>query len=110
MAFQGHGQFFDGDAAAIVFDRDQANATAQQAQRDVARTRIEGVVDQFTHHGGRALNDFTRRNLADQHIGEFTNGSSGLGLAHPQIVGVPAPGLAPILKGQKTGIIGPWTP
>ena len=77
---------------------------------EIYRAGIEGIVDQFAHHGGWALDHFTRCNLANQHIGEFTNGSSGLGLAHPQIVGVPAPGLAPTLKGQKTGIIGPWTP
>jgi hypothetical protein len=83
MALQGHGQFFNGNSAAIVFDRDQANAPAQEAQRDVARASIEGVVDQFTHHGGRSLDHFTRRNLADQHIGQFTDGSAGLGQAHP---------------------------
>lgn len=55
----------------------------------MTRTRIQGVVYQFSNHRGRPLNDFTCRNLANEHIGQLSYGSSGLKLGHAQIVGVP---------------------
>ena len=92
MPLKGHGQFFVGDAASVVFYGNQADTAPQQAQGDMTSARVERVVDQFSHHGGRAFNDLTCCDLADQHIGEFTNGSSGGGLRHPQIVGALAGG------------------
>ena len=87
MPFERHGQFFVGDAATVVFHRDQSGTASQQSQSDVTCARVKCVVDQFAHYGGWAFNDFTRCDLADQHIREFTNGSSVGGLRHPQIVG-----------------------
>jgi hypothetical protein len=75
VAAQRHGQVRRFHADAIVFHADQAHASLNQAHHDLAGTRIEGVVDQFTHHRGGAFDDFAGSDLADQFTWQFNNGA-----------------------------------
>ena len=74
VALERGGQFRAGDAAAVVFDRDQSNPTGEQAQADLAGPSVQGVVDQLAHHRSGALDHFTRGDLADEFVGQFPDG------------------------------------
>ena len=54
-------QFVGLDAAAIVADPDQADAAVLQVDVDAAGAGIQGVLDQFLDHGGRAVRRLRRR-------------------------------------------------
>ena len=69
VALERGGQLVAGDAAAVVFDRDQSNPTGEQAQGDLAGPGVQGVVDQLAHHRSGALNDLTCSDLADEFVG-----------------------------------------
>ena len=102
MTLQSDGQLINGNATAIVLYRYKANTAAQEPQGNVSRTCVQSVVNQFSNHRGRTLNDLSCGDLANQHIGKFSNGSAGLRLGHPQIVGVPEdrdnPGMDTLLQ------------
>ena len=91
MSFEGDGELFCWNATAIVFNRYQPNPTAEQSKRNLPCARIQRIVKQLTHHGGGSLDHFTRCNLADEHIRQFSNGGWGLGFGHRQIVGAGPP-------------------
>ena len=76
VALERGGQLVRGDAAAIVFHRNQPGAATHQAQRDALRPGVHGVVHQLAHHRGRALNHLACGDLADQFIGEFADGAA----------------------------------
>ncbi|MNV83389.1 hypothetical protein D3C71_1771920 [compost metagenome] len=78
VAAQGNRQFFAGNATAVVFHRDQAHAACQQAHRDAGGARIERVVHQLAHDGGRAFHHFTGGNLADQLVWQVLDLASRL--------------------------------
>ncbi len=80
MAAQCHGQLIARDAAAVVLHRDQPHAAGQQPHVDLAGARIQGVVHEFAHHRGRALDDFAGRDLADQLVGQVADGAAGEGV------------------------------
>ena len=79
VSLQGQGQLGHGDAAAIVFDQDLAHAAAHQLDGDLGGARVQRVVDQLAHHGGRALDHLAGRDLADQFIGQGLDGAPGRG-------------------------------
>ena len=89
VALEGNRQFSRRNAHAVVLYRNQPHAAGQQPHRDVARLRVQRVVHQFAHHRGRALHHFTGRNLADQRVGQFTDGAArgGEGRGHRGILG-----------------------
>ena len=70
MAAQRDRQFIARNAATIVFHRDQAHATSQQAHGDLRGAGVERVIDEFAHYRSRALHHFSRRYLADELIGQ----------------------------------------
>ena len=89
VALEGGGQLLAQDAAAIVLDADQADATGLQSHRDLSSARVQGVVQQFTYHRGRSLDHLAGGNLADQLIRQFADRTSGGGQGgvHAAIVG-----------------------
>ena len=56
-------------AAAVVGDRDQGRAAAENLDAHRARARVERVLDQLLDGGGRPLDDFARRDLAGDLLG-----------------------------------------
>ena len=74
VAAQGHGQLVTRYAAAIVFHRNQAHATGQQAHGDLAGAGVQRVVHQLAHGRGGAFHHLASGDLADQLIGQVTNG------------------------------------
>ena len=80
MAGQCQRQFLLRDAAAIVGDADQFDATFFQTDLHCRSTGIEGVFEQFLEHGGRAFDDLASGDLADQEVGEQ------LDLGHRRII------------------------
>jgi hypothetical protein len=66
-------QLLTRDATAIVLNPNAAHPTGQEPHRDLRRPGIQGVVHQLTHHRRRALNHLSRRDLADQLVGELTD-------------------------------------
>ena len=74
VALERGGQFRAGDAATVVFDRDQAHTTGEQTQGDLAGPSVQGVVDQLAHDRGGALDHLTRGDLADEFVGQFPDG------------------------------------
>ncbi len=57
-------------AGAVVGDRDQRRSAAQNLDAHRARARIERVLDQLLDGGRRPLDDFARRNLAGDLLGQ----------------------------------------
>jgi hypothetical protein len=81
MAPERNGQFFAWNAQAIVFHPYQPHAACQQPHRHLCCAGVQRVVHQFAYHRGWPLDHLTRRNLADQFVGEFADGAArGLGL------------------------------
>ena len=74
---------------AVVLYRNQPHAPGQKPHRDLARMRVQRVVHQFAHHRGWAFHHLTGRNLADQRVGQFTDGAArgGEGRCHRVILG-----------------------
>ena len=78
MAGQGECQLPLFDAAAVITDADQAHAAIFQINTDASAAGIDRVFQKLFEHRGRALNDLTGSNLADQVIGQGTDdGLSG---------------------------------
>ncbi|GBR50894.1 hypothetical protein AA106555_0369 [Neokomagataea thailandica NBRC 106555] len=48
--------------AAVICDVDTVNAPTTQCDHDAARTRIQGIFNEFFERGCRALNDLAGRN------------------------------------------------
>ena len=74
MSAQGQRQLRAGNAKAVVFDHDAANAAAHQLHRHFRGTGVQRVVDQLTHHRGRALHHFPGGDLTDEFVGQFADG------------------------------------
>ena len=89
VALESDGQLRRRNAHAVVFHRYQPHAAGQQPHRDLVRLRVQRVVHQFAHHRGRAFHHLTGRNLADQRVGQFTDGAArgGKGRCHRGILG-----------------------
>jgi hypothetical protein len=69
VALERQRQFGGLDAAAVVLDQDGAHAACHETHADLRAAGVERVVHEFAHHGGRALDDFARGDLADQFVG-----------------------------------------
>jgi hypothetical protein len=54
------------NATAVVSHEDALDAPRLQAQLDARGAGVDGVLDQFLDHRGRALDHLARGNLADQ--------------------------------------------
>ncbi len=67
-------QFLRGNSAAVVRDGELLDAPLAQPHLDAAGARIHGVFHKLLHDGGRTVNDFARRNLADELVGQGMNG------------------------------------
>ena len=76
MATQRQGQLFEWNAAAIVFHEDLADAAGHQLDGDLAGTGVQGVVHQFAHDRGRALDHLTGSDLTDQFVGQLADGAA----------------------------------
>ena len=70
VAGQRQREFIPGDAAAIVGNTDQLDATFFELDLDRLAASIEGVFEQFLEHRRGALDDFASGNLADQQVGK----------------------------------------
>ena len=77
MAPEGQHQFIGQYAEAIVFHADQAHTTGQQTHSDLGGAGVKRVVYQFAHDGGGPFYDFARSDLANQLVGQFTDGAAG---------------------------------
>ncbi len=60
-------------AGAVVGDRDQRRAAAQNFDAYQASARVERVLDQFLDRGGRPFDNFARRNLAGDLLGQYVD-------------------------------------
>ena len=60
---------------AVVGDRHEGVAALAQLDPDAPRIGVEGVLDEFLHDGGRALDDLPGRDLIDQIVGQEANPS-----------------------------------
>ena len=60
-------------AGAVVGDRDQRRAAAQNFDAYRASARVKRVLDQFLDRGGRPLDNFARRNLAGDLLGQYVD-------------------------------------
>ena len=76
VAAQGDCQLGLGDAAAVVFDGNQAHTARRQTHGDLARAGVQRVIDQLAHHRGGAFDHFASGNLADQFVGQVTDGAA----------------------------------
>ena len=74
VAPQGDGEFLARDALAVVFHADEAHAARAQPHRHLRGAGVEGVVDQFTHHGRGSFDHLAGRDLADKLIGQLPDG------------------------------------
>ena len=89
MAFERHRQLFRGNAATVVFDADQPNATGAQAHLDVAGSGIQRVVQQLAQHRCRSLDHLASGDLTDQFIGKLADGArQERGICHSGILGL----------------------
>ena len=64
-------------AVAIVGDTDHAGATAKKLHGDAACPGVDGILDEFLDHGGRALHDLAGSHLAGHDIGEKLDAAHG---------------------------------
>ncbi len=62
------------DATAVVGNTDLLHAAFAELDRYFAGTRIEAVLEQFLEGRGGPVDDFSRRNLADQQVGQYADG------------------------------------
>ena len=65
----------DALAAAVVFDTDQLLAAVLRGDDDARRAGIDGVLNQFFDHRGRALDDLASRDLVGEVNGQTGNPS-----------------------------------
>ena len=77
MALKSNRQLARQDAHAVVFHGNQAYAAGKQAHRHLACAGVQRVVHQFAHHRCGPLHHFACGNLADQRVGQFTDGAAG---------------------------------
>jgi hypothetical protein len=70
---QGQRQLLGGDAAAVVFDHDRADAAGGELHRDLRGAGVQRVVDQLAYHRGRPLDHLARRDLAHQLVGQLAD-------------------------------------
>ena len=77
VALHGERELLGRDAATVVLDGNQAHATGLQADGDLGRAGIEGIVQQFAHHGSGAFDDFAGGDLADELVREGPDGAGG---------------------------------
>ena len=76
VAAQGQRQLVLGDARAVVLDHDGAHAARAQAHGDLRGAGVQRVVQQFAHDRGGTLDHLAGRDLADQLVGQFTDGAA----------------------------------
>jgi len=74
MARQRKWQLVCCDANAIISDLDLSRTARLDRDADVLRARIETVLDQLLDYGSGPFNDFSRRDLIDQMVGQLLNG------------------------------------
>ena len=79
VALEGQRQLVGRDAGAVVLDQDGAHAARGQPQRDLASAGVERVVEQLAHHRAGALDHLAGGDLADQLVGQFTDGAARWG-------------------------------
>jgi hypothetical protein len=77
VALEGQRQLLGRDAAAVVLDHDGPDAAGHQPHGDLVGARIQRVVHQLAHHRGRALHHLAGGDLADQFVGQFSDGAAG---------------------------------
>ena len=65
MTVKRHGQITCIHAAAIILDQDALQSAFFDRDGDVARARIDGILDELLDGSGRALHDLTRRDTVD---------------------------------------------
>ncbi len=70
MAHQRQRQLFLGDAAAVVAHPRQLDAAAFQLHRDLRRTRIQAVLQQFLQGRSGAFDHFAGGDLVDEEVGK----------------------------------------
>jgi membrane-associated protein len=75
---QGQRQFVARDAATVVTDADQLDATFFELDLDRRTAGVEGVFKQFLEYRRRPIDDFAGSDLADQQIGQQVD-SHGFG-------------------------------
>ena len=59
--------------AAIVDDADEPPAAEFDHDIDAGRARVERILDEFLHDGGRPLDDLARRDAVDENRIEMTD-------------------------------------
>ncbi len=60
-------------SAAVVDHPDERNSTAANQDIDLARARVDAVLDEFFHHGSGALHHFAGRDLAGNDLRQQSN-------------------------------------
>ena len=76
VASQGQGHVSGFQTRAIVFHADEPHTAFLQTHHHLGGACVQGVVHQFAHHRCGAFNHFASGDLADQFVGEFTDGAS----------------------------------
>ena len=69
MAHQGQRQFILGDAPTVVAYTQELDTAALQLYRDVRRTCVEAILQQFLQGCSRTLDHFAGGDLVDEEIG-----------------------------------------
>ena len=99
MPFHRHREFVERNAHAVIRDENRTGQPSGHLDRDARRTRIEGVLDQFLHHGGRAFHDLARGDPSYQGIREGPGSETVLPTR-----GLPVHGRANPMEAQRP----PW--
>ena len=76
-------------AFAVVLNANSLNTPTIDANGDLRRTSVLGILQQFFDNRRRTINHFACGNLADQYVGQQGNRA----VAHPLIISGSAPGL-----------------
>ena len=79
MALERHTEFRRRHPEAIIADGDQRGASVSDIDSQMRCAGVQGVLDQFLDHRGRALNNFPRGDLIDQRIGQRTDPALRIG-------------------------------
>ena len=77
VAHQRQRQLVPGDATAVVAHAQQLDSAALQLHRNVGRTCIQAVLQQFLERGSGALDHLASGDLIDEQVGQQADGGHG---------------------------------
>ena len=108
VAGQGQGQFFLGNAAAVVADPDQFHPALFQLYLDGLAARVQGVFQHLLEDRGGPFHHLAGGDLADEKVGQETDGHGGNGVGDKRRGGIIAPaevgsgrGVAAAMRGYR---------